>query len=93
MYVDEIGYIFKYLNKYLPEPTGYIFSKEFIDRSYARWAIYELIDYILDNSNKPFNDLFDEFSLIMSHCYRASTFDRRYQIAINITEKIRKYIP
>lgn len=49
-------------NEYYPKPTTYRMKKSyFIYDSYSRWAIKELIDYILSNSDRYVLDVVEEF--------------------------------
>ena len=79
------------LEENLFEPNRTWASDIFEERSYARWAAYEIWQRILDNPLKTTDEIIDEFILDMTMCYMSTDNPKReklFKIAKETAEDI-----
>lgn len=59
----EIQMVLRYIDEYLPEPNG-LWTKEAIaERSYSRWAAYEIIHRLTERPFDPPEEVVEMFVL------------------------------
>lgn len=86
-----IGKLFECLDENLKEPVGWWPEDEFEERAMARWAVYEMINKIIE---RPFEDPKDVvYDFLLEMMGRASTAnseqkERTYTIACDTAEDV-----
>lgn len=79
------------LNENLTEPNWSWPEDMFEERSYARWAVYEIIDLLMDRPFQDPKDVVEDFILRMCWLKSTTEVDKRikiYETAIRTAEDV-----
>lgn len=88
---NAVDIIREYIQEYLFEPSVSWDKTEFMKRSYARWAAYEIVNRIMDN---PFDMILDTIDCFIAEmviyvcCGKSRQSSFIFQTAIETAEDI-----
>lgn len=91
MHEQAIQIITDYMNEHLFEASATWSKREFEKRSYARWAVFEILQEIMDSPYRQPICVLEEFickTAMYANFSEKEKRSRRFQIAVEVAEEL-----